>query len=84
MFGIVIAGLKRCQGKHFVNPISLKVGEEVFKEHATLLRKHGATVGVVAFDEQGQATTEEDKVHICKTSYDILVNEAVSAQGCRR
>ncbi|KAG7364831.1 methionine synthase [Nitzschia inconspicua] len=74
-FEIVMAGLKWCQGKPIVNSISLKVGEELFKEHATLLRKHGAAVVVMAFDEKGQAATEEDKVRICKRSYDILVNE---------
>mmetsp|Transcript_60505 Transcript_60505/g.91260 ORF Transcript_60505/g.91260 Transcript_60505/m.91260 type:complete len:1363 (+) Transcript_60505:182-4270(+) len=74
-FEIVMAGLKWCQGKPIVNSISLKVGEELFKEHATLLRKHGAAVVVMAFDEQGQAATEDEKVRICKRSYDILVNE---------
>lgn len=51
-FDIVLAGLKWCQGKPIVNSISLKVGEALFKEHATLLRKHGAAVVVMAFDEQ--------------------------------
>ena len=73
-FEIVMAGLKWCQGKPIVNSISLKVGEEEFIEQATLLRKHGAAVVVMAFDEQGQAATEEEKVRICKRSYDILVN----------
>ena len=74
-FEIVLAGLKWCQGKCIVNSISLKVGEELFVEHATLLKKHGAAVVVMAFDEQGQAATEEEKVRICKRSYDILVNK---------
>ena len=74
-FEIVMAGLKWCQGKPIINSISLKVGEELFKEQATLLRKHGAAVVVMAFDEEGQAATEEEKVRICKRSYDILVNE---------
>ncbi|KAL7472162.1 hypothetical protein ACHAXS_012483 [Conticribra weissflogii] len=74
-FEIVLAGLKWCQGKCIVNSISLKVGEELFKEQATLLKKHGCAVVVMAFDEEGQAATEEDKVRICKRSYDILVNE---------
>mmetsp|Transcript_11071 Transcript_11071/g.18227 ORF Transcript_11071/g.18227 Transcript_11071/m.18227 type:complete len:2000 (-) Transcript_11071:90-6089(-) len=74
-FEIVMAGLKWCQGKPIVNSISLKVGEELFKEQATLLKKHGAAVVVMAFDEEGQAATEEEKVRICKRSYDILVNE---------
>lgn len=74
-FEIVMAGLKWCQGKPIVNSISLKVGEELFKEHATLLKKHGAAVVVMAFDENGQAATASEKVRICKRSYDILVNE---------
>ena len=73
-FEIVMAGLKWCQGKPIVNSISLKVGEKLFIEHATLLRKHGAAVVVMAFDENGQAATESEKVRICKRSYDILVN----------
>jgi len=74
-FDIVLAGLKWCQGKSIVNSISLKVGEELFMEHATLLKKHGAAVVVMAFDEEGQAATESEKVRICKRSYDILVNK---------
>jgi len=74
-FEIVMAGLKWCQGKCIVNSISLKVGEELFKEQATLLKKHGAAVVVMAFDEEGQAATEDEKLRICKRSYDILVNE---------
>ena len=61
-FEIVMAGLKWCQGKPIVNSISLKVGEELFKEQATLLKKHGAAVVVMAFDEEGQAATEAEKV----------------------
>ena len=74
-FEIVLAGLKWCQGKPIINSISLKVGEKLFKEQATLLKKHGAAVVVMAFDENGQAATESEKVRICKRSYDILVNE---------
>jgi 5-methyltetrahydrofolate--homocysteine methyltransferase len=74
-FEIVLAGLKWCQGKPIVNSISLKVGEALFKEHAKLLKKHGAAVVVMAFDEQGQAATCDEKIRICKRSYDILVNE---------
>merc|ERR1719183_2502935 len=74
-FDIVLEGLKWSQGKPIINSISLKVGEEKFKEHATLVRKHGAAVVVMAFDEQGQAATEAEKIRICKRSYDILVNE---------
>merc|ERR1711871_1707410 len=74
-FDIVEAGLKWCQGKPIINSISLKVGEELFKHHATLCKKHGAAVVVMAFDEEGQAATEAEKIRICKRSYDILVNE---------
>ena len=70
-----MAGLKWCQGKPIVNSISLKVGEKLFKEQATLLRKHGAAIVVMAFDENGQAAEEDEKVRICKRSYDILVDE---------
>ena len=56
-FKIVMAGLKWCQGKCIVNSISLKVEEKLFKEQATLLKKHGAVVVVTAFDEEGQAAT---------------------------
>jgi len=74
-FEIVMAGLKWCQGKPIVNSISLKVGEKLFKEQATLLKKHGAAVVVMAFDENGQAAEEDEKVRICKRSYDMLVDE---------
>jgi 5-methyltetrahydrofolate--homocysteine methyltransferase len=74
-FEIVLAGLKWCQGKPIVNSISLKVREELFIEQATLLKKHGAAVVVMTFDEEGQAATEEEKVRICKRSYDILVHK---------
>ncbi|CAM6031966.1 unnamed protein product, partial [Sphagnum compactum] len=74
-FDILLAGLKWCQGKPIVNSISLKGGEEVFVRQATLLRKHGAAVVVMAFDEQGQAATAADKIRICRRSYDILVQQ---------
>ena len=74
-FEIVEAGLKWCQGKPIINSISLKVGEELFKQHAVLCKKHGAAIVVMAFDEKGQAATEAEKVRICKRSYDILVDE---------
>nr|UKS50382.1 B12-dependent methionine synthase isoform 2 [Karenia mikimotoi] len=77
-FEIVEAGLKWCQGKPIINSISLKVGEEKFIEHATIIRKHGAAVVIMAFDEEGQAATEEEKVRICKRSYDILVGPKVN------
>lgn len=74
-FHIVEAGLKCVQGKSIVNSISLKVGKELFCEHARIVKRHGAAVVVMAFDEDGQAATEAEKVRICKRSYDILVNE---------
>jgi 5-methyltetrahydrofolate--homocysteine methyltransferase len=74
-FQVVEAGLKAAQGKCIVNSISLKVGEEEFKRQATIIRRHGAAVVVMAFDEQGQAAVQEDKVNICHRSYQILVNE---------
>jgi 5-methyltetrahydrofolate--homocysteine methyltransferase len=61
-FHVVEAGLKCSQGKCIVNSISLKVGEEEFKRHAKICRRHGAAVVVMAFDEDGQAATEYDKV----------------------
>lgn len=70
-----MAGMKWCQGKPIVNYISLKVGEKLFKEQATLLRKHVAAVVVMDFDKNGQAAESDDKVWICKRSYDILVDE---------
>ncbi len=71
---IIEAGLKCIQGKGVVNSISLKEGEEKFIRQARLLRKYGAAVIVMAFDEDGQADTYTRKVEICKRSYDILVN----------
>lgn len=63
------------QGKGIINSISLKEGEEIFKEHASYIKQMGAAMVVMAFDENGQATTSERKIEICKRSYDILVNE---------
>ncbi len=74
-FFIVEAGLKCSQGKCIVNSISLKEGEEAFKKHATIVKKHGAAVVVMAFDEQGQAASYEEKVRICQRAYRILVEE---------
>ena len=74
-FEIVEAGLQCVQGRCIVNSISLKVGEELFKEHARIVKRYGAAVVVMAFDEEGQAATLADKVRICKRSYDILVGE---------
>ena len=72
---IIEAGLKCVQGKGIVNSISLKEGKELFIKYAELVRRYGAAVIVMAFDETGQADTFERKVEICTRSYDILVNE---------
>jgi 5-methyltetrahydrofolate--homocysteine methyltransferase len=72
---VLEAGLKCLQGKAVVNSISLKEGEEEFKRQAELIRRYGASVVVMAFDEKGQAVTKDEKVRICKRAYDILVNE---------
>ncbi|MEW5298859.1 MAG: hypothetical protein WDW36_001936 [Sanguina aurantia] len=74
-FAIVEAGLKCSQGKCIVNSISLKEGEEVFCQHAAVVKKHGAAVVVMAFDEEGQAAGFEDKVRICSRAYNILVDK---------
>lgn len=72
---IIEAGLKVIQGKGVVNSISLKEGEATFIHHAKLIKRHGAAVIVMAFDENGQADTYERRIEICKRSYDILVNQ---------
>jgi 5-methyltetrahydrofolate--homocysteine methyltransferase len=72
---IIEAGLKCLQGKGIVNSISLKEGEEKFKEYATKIKQYGAATVVMAFDEQGQAATYEDKIRICERAYRILVDE---------
>jgi cobalamin-dependent methionine synthase I len=72
---IILAGLKTVQGKCIVNSISLKEGEEIFKEQANTIKKFGAATIVMAFDEKGQADTYQRRIDICKRSYDILVNE---------
>lgn len=72
---VIEAGLKCIQGKGIVNSISLKEGEEPFLHHAKLCKMYGAAVIVMAFDETGQADTEQRKKAICKRSYDLLVNE---------
>lgn len=74
-FSVIEAGLKCLQGKPIVNSISLKEGEEVFKEHARLLKRYGAAAIVMAFDEEGQAATTERRVAICTRAYRILVDE---------
>ena len=74
-WSIIEAGLRCVQGKAVVNSISLKEGEAVFVEQAELVRRYGAAVIVMAFDEQGQADSVERKLEICRRSYDILVND---------
>ena len=73
-FSVIEAGLKCVQGKAVVNSISLKEGEDAFIHHAELVRRYGAAVVVMAFDEAGQADTLEKKQRICARAYDILVN----------
>lgn len=72
---VIEAGLKCIQGKGIVNSISLKEGEEAFLHHARLVRAYGAAVVVMAFDETGQADTEERKVEICARAYKILTEQ---------
>ncbi|MBV7262084.1 methionine synthase [Photobacterium sp. WH24] len=72
---ILEAGLKCVQGKPIVNSISLKEGKERFVEQAKLIRRYGAAVIVMAFDEVGQADTRERKIEICTNAYRILVDE---------
>lgn len=74
-FSVIEAGLKCLAGKGVVNSISLKEGEDKFLEQARIIRKYGAAVVVMAFDETGQAVTADDKVRICKRSYDLLTQE---------
>ncbi|MEM6362889.1 MAG: methionine synthase [Planctomycetota bacterium] len=72
---VIEAGLQNVQGKAIVNSISLKGGEAEFLRQAGLVRQYGAAAVVMAFDEQGQAATEDDKVRICKRAYDLLTSE---------
>lgn len=72
---IIEAGLQVVQGKCVVNSISLKEGEEEFIEHAKKIKRYGAAVIVMAFDEVGQADNYERRIEIAKRSYDILVNK---------
>ena len=72
---VIEAGLKCLQGKGIVNSISLKSGEAEFIRQAKLVKRYGAAVVVMAFDEQGQADTYERRISICKRAYDILVND---------
>ncbi len=72
---VIEAGLKCLQGKGIVNSISLKEGEDKFRHNASTVLKYGAAVVVMAFDENGQAATYEDKIRICERAYRILVDE---------
>ncbi len=70
---VIEAGLKCLQGKGIVNSISLKEGEEKFRQRAAAVLKYGAAVVVMAFDEDGQAATYEDRIRICQRAYNILI-----------
>lgn len=74
-WSVIEAGLKCIQGKAVVNSISLKEGEEKFKEQARLIRRYGAAVIVMAFDEQGQADNYDRRIEICERAYRILTEE---------
>ena len=75
-WSVIEAGLKCLQGKGVVNSISLKEGEEKFKRQAKLIRRYGAAVVVMAFDERGQADSFERRTEVCERSYRILTQEA--------
>ncbi|XP_048026464.1 methionine synthase isoform X2 [Megalobrama amblycephala] len=75
-FAVIEAGLKCCQGKCIVNSISLKEGEEEFLRRARQVRRYGAAVVVMAFDEDGQATETDEKVRICSRAYHLLISKA--------
>jgi 5-methyltetrahydrofolate--homocysteine methyltransferase len=72
---VIEAGIKCLQGKGIVNSISMKEGEDRFRQNARTVLKYGAAVVVMAFDEAGQAATYEDKIRICERAYRILVDE---------
>jgi 5-methyltetrahydrofolate--homocysteine methyltransferase len=74
-WSVIEAGLKNLQGKGVVNSISLKEGEEEFLRQATLVRRYGAAVIVMAFDEQGQADTLDRKVAICERAFHLLTGQ---------
>jgi len=76
-FHILEAGLKCCQGKCIANSISLKEGEDDFIKKAKIIKRFGAAVVVMAFDEEGQAAGYDEKIRICKRAYDILVGPRV-------
>jgi len=72
---VIEAGLKCVQGKAIVNSISLKEGEKLFLEHAAKVRKYGAAVVVMAFDEEGQADSLDKRKKVCKRAYDLLTQK---------
>jgi 5-methyltetrahydrofolate--homocysteine methyltransferase len=72
---VIEAGLKCMQGKGIVNSISMKEGEETFRQNAAKVLKYGAAVVVMAFDEKGQAATYDDKIRVCERAYRILVDQ---------
>ncbi len=72
---VIEAGLKCIQGKGIVNSISLKEGEEKFRQRAAAVLKYGAAAVVMAFDEEGQAATYEDRIRVCERAYKILVED---------
>ena len=74
-WSVIEAGLKCVQGKPIVNSISLKEGEDAFLAQARKVRRYGAAVVVMAFDEKGQADTEDRKVEICTRSYKLLTEK---------
>ncbi len=75
-WSVIESALKCIQGKSIVNSISLKEGEEVFLEHARLIRKYGAAAVVMLFDETGQADTFEKRIQVAERSYHLLVDKA--------
>lgn len=72
---VIEKGLKCIQGKGIVNSISMKEGVDIFIHHAKMIRRYGAAVVVMAFDEVGQADTRERKIEICRRAYKILTEE---------
>jgi 5-methyltetrahydrofolate--homocysteine methyltransferase len=74
-FSVIRSGLKCIQGKPIVNSISLKEGEDAFREHAAYLQKFGAATVIMAFDEEGQATTLDRRIAIARRAYNILTKE---------